>query len=143
MKKLLVLVLSLLIWGCNYSYQNNKEEFLNEDSITIIEPEYLMEMELLDSTFLLEEKKVAVQVELDVNLKSNEVIDSIKKDSIEEKNDLIKKDSIEKEDTLKRRRYKRIISIKADTTSVLPELKKNREIINKQQELLDSLLNKK
>lgn len=133
MKKLFIFLLSLLfLYGCNYSYKSEKESPEGDRDTTpseMIKTEYFLEM---DSTILLEEE-IDMQVELEVNVTQN------KEDSIVDST----KCYLEYEDTLKRKRSKRIISIKADTTSILPELKQNLQIINKQQKILDSLLKKK
>lgn len=121
MKKLLIfLVAFLLFFGCNNS--NSKETSPSES-------EYLIELD----PELLPNKTITIMVKQDSNL--IEIRNLVIRDSSEIR--------ITEDDPPKNRDKRRIISIKADTSSILPELRKNRKLINEQQEILDSLLGKK
>jgi len=117
MKKVIILLI-LILWGCRSS-SDKSSPFIDSDSLKIME---------YDST-LYPPNYIDVESEEQVAQ-----LDSQRK---------IKKDD-GKDDSILDSKSKRPFEIsELDTASLLPEIKRNKEVIHKQQIVLDSLLKKK
>jgi len=117
MKKLF-LILSIFLLSCGGSYQKPEAAMASDDSV------YVM-MNSMDSMTASYQKEI--------------VLISIKIDSPIQKAETL---SVQK-DTTKKPVRKQLTETKLDTTSNLPMIRKNMEVINYQQKQLDSLLSKK
>jgi len=115
MKKLIFILLLLLI-SCGGSYQ--KQEAVSDDSLFVM-------MNTMDSMN-------------NVTSYQDQILKSIAMDSpiIQPETLLIQKDTIKPSS-------RKMVQTKLDTTSNLPMIRKNREVIDYQQKQLDSLLQKK
>lgn len=120
MKKLILLAFMIFLWGCGNSA--NREEPIMTDSTSVT-------LELSDTTLYPEEYVESPAEESVAQLDSQRKLlrDTMRSDSISEESESERPFQISK----------------LDTISLLPEIKRNKEIIKQQQEILDSLIKKK
>jgi Tfp pilus assembly protein PilP len=137
MNKILILILSLVLIGCGASYEKEESSYVeeSEEMYYFMEPEEPIPPIEWDSTIIIHEieESARLEVSVEVDLKK----DSVEKDSLDNKS--------QKRDTIKRKVDKRekLEISPIDTTSVLPDIRKNRKMVEDQQQLLDSLLRDK
>jgi len=135
MKKLAFLIVLLIITSCGASYEKEATSDVSYDSY---EEEMVYEVEenatefvvephvILEETLLVEEEPILLEI-----TKLEEPVFNVE--------DTVVEDTLEKKSN---KREKLQIS-KIDTTSVLNDIKKNRQTLDDQHQLLDSLLKKK
>jgi len=126
MKKLIILIFLIILWECSQTKSSQETE--SSDSISVTSIEEIIE-EIPDSSNYPYEY---VETLAEENIAQ---LDSRKK---------IMRDSMKGDSTLENNEHGRPFQItKLDTISLLPEIRRNKEIINQQQQILDSLIKKK
>jgi len=126
MKKLIILIFLIILWGCGQTKSSQEPE--SSDSISVTSIEEIIE-EIPDSSNYPYEY---VETPAEENIAQ---LASQKK---------IMRDPVKGDSTLANNEHMRSFLItKLDTISLLPEIRRNKEIINQQQQILDSLIKKK